>query len=805
MLILISTVLIATLLYRRASLRIWTLSGIIGLLLISRLSSHSLSVLIFWWTLFLASAICFNFRSLRRKLITRHLLPLYLRLMPRLSATEEDAIAAGTIGFEGELFQGNINWHQHFQTKLSTLTAAEQAFIDGPLQELCRQIDDWAIHQHHDLPESMWAFLKKEGFFGLIIPTLYGGKGFSAFAHSEILLCLYSRSTTVATTVAVPNSLGPAELLLHYGTLDQKNYYLPRLACGTDLPCFALTGPDAGSDAGAMLDYGIVCDGVWEGENVLGIQLNWHKRYITLAPVATVLGLAFKLFDPNQRLSNQNARGITCALIPVNTPGITIGRRHLPLGAPFQNGPTQGVNVFIPLSFIIGGPEMIGHGWRMLVECLSAGRAITLPTSAISTCKTLAMVSGAYARIRRQFNTPIGHFEGIQEPLARLASNAYLYDAARRLSLSALDRGEKPAVVSAIMKYHATEAGRLAAMDAMDIHGGKGICLGPNNYLAHFHQSAPIAITVEGANILTRNMIIFGQGAIRCHPYALAELRAAQLTDPAQRLKAFDQAVFSHLGYSLSNVGRSLLLSLSAGYLAIRVPGSAQVKRYGQRISRLSANFALAADVIMLSIGAELKRKESLSARLGDVFSMLYLAAATLKQFVADGSPKEDQPLMHYSCDCLLHRAEEQLAALLKNLPRRGLGLALRAFIFPLGKAQSAPSDPLQQQVALLLLSPSASRARLGRGIDQNREANNPIHLLQTTLIEVIHCEAIEKRLHQAIKDGRIRGWNYDEQISAALHVGLITQDEGQSLTQLQCLRKRVIAVDDFDANEIRS
>ncbi len=798
MITILCLVLIATLLYRRTSLRLWTVAGAIGLVLLSRLTSLSLAALIFWWTFFIAIALIFNFRGLRRKLITARILPIYRRIMPRLSETEQIAIDAGTVGFESELFRGDIQWKNHFSTPFSTLTEAEQAFIDGPVNDLCQQINDWTIsHDYYDLPESMWAFLKEHKFFGLCIPTNYGGMGFSAFAHSEILLKLYSRCTTLATTVAVPNSLGPAELLLHYGTEIQKNHYLPRLACGEELPCFALTGPEAGSDAGAISDYGIVCDGMWDGRTVLGIRLNWNKRYITLAPVATLLGLAFKLFDPDKRLSPQIERGISCALIPVNTPGITIGRRHLPMGVPFQNGPTQGLDVFIPLSYLIGGEAMIGHGWRMLVECLAVGRAITLPTSAIGATKMFASVSGAYARIRRQFNAAIGQFEGIQEPLARLASSAYIYDAARLLSLSAIDRGEKPSVVSAIMKYHATEAGRLAALDAMDIHGGKGICMGPNNYLANFYQSAPIAITVEGANILTRNMIIFGQGAIRCHPYALAELQAANLSDPKQSLKAFDQTLFSHIGYSLSNISRSLLLSLSAGTLA-RTSGTALVKRYTQKISRVSANFALAADSIMLSLGAALKRKESLSARLGDVFSCLYLAAAALKQFKTIGCPEADRPLIHYACDLLLHRAEEQLYALIKNLPNRVIGWSLQCLIFPLGKAHPAPRDNLQQQVALLLLSPNVSRSRLCRGIDQTSVVNNPIHLLNLTLNEVIRCEPIEKRLRQAIHEGRINGFRYDEQINHAAQLSIITKDEQQDLMELQCLRKRVINVDDF-------
>lgn len=798
MLALFSGILIAVLLYQQASLRIWTLVCGGCLLLLSALSHLSFPSLIGIWTLFFLVAILFNFRGLRRKLISQHLLPIYKRLMPHLSDTEAQALDAGTVGFEAEIFRGHINWAQHFNTPLAQLSAAEQAFIDGPVAQLCAQIDDWQIcHVERDLPATLWEALKTLGFFGLIIPTQYGGKGFSALAHSEILLRLYSRSTAVATTVAVPNSLGPAELLLHYGTTEQKDTYLPRLAAGVELPCFALTGPEAGSDAGAIPDYGVVGYGQWQGAAVLGIKLNWRKRYITLAPVATVLGLAFKLFDPEHLLSSQTDRGICCALIPVTTPGIHIGRRHIPLDIPFQNGPTEGVDVFIPLSCLIGGEAMIGHGWRMLVECLSVGRAITLPTSAIAATKLCASTSGAYARIRRQFNMAIGFFEGIQAPLARLAANAYWLDATRHGVLSAIDRGEKPAVVSAMIKYHATEAGRLAVCDAMDIHGGKGICLGPNNYLGRFYQGAPIAITVEGANILTRNMIIFGQGAIRCHPFVLAEYQAAQLPDRTASLKAFDRVLFSHIGYSLSNISRSLFLSLSDGYTA-RVKEHGAIKRYAQKIQRLSANFALAADAIMCCLGGELKRKEALSARLGDVFSLLYFCAATLKRFKAEASPSTDLPLLHYCCQDLLHRAATQLDALLKNLAPRWLAISLRCLIFPLGTSYSPPSDALQQQVAQLLLTPGECRDRICRGIDLTESPHNAIVLLNQTLAAVVANESLEKRLRQAIREGRVTGWLYPEQITAAAEQGLITRGEAQDLHRLNGLRAKVIDVDDF-------
>lgn len=801
MILLSSFLFILLLSYQQAPLRIWTLAGAVWLLLLSRLTSLSFLSLVVAWTVFLVIVIGLNFRGLRRKLISQYILAVYRRLLPPISDTEQQALEAGSVGFESQLFQGRIDWPKHFHTPLAQLTAKEQAFLDGPVAQLCQQIDDWRIcHELHDLPSNLWAFLKEHGFFGLVIPEAYGGKGFSALAHSEILMRLYSRSTTVATTVAVPNSLGPAELLLHYGTEAQKNYYLPRLAQGIELPCFALTSLDAGSDASAMPDYGVVCHGQWQGQETLGIRLNWRKRYITLAPVATVLGLAFKLFDPDGLLSPQKERGICCALIPVSTPGIDIGRRHIPLDIPFQNGPTQGQEVFIPLSYLIGGEAMIGQGWRMLVDCLSVGRAITLPTSAISGSKLFAATSGAYARIRRQFNTAIGDFEGIQQPLARLARTAYLFDAARLLSLSAIDRGEKPAVVSAMMKYYATEAGRMAACDAMDIHGGKGICLGPNNYLARFYQGAPIAITVEGANILTRNLIIFGQGAVRCHPYLLKEWQAAQDSDKKTALKAFDHVFFAHLGYSLSNISRSLLLSLSFGTLA-RVPGPSVIKRYGQKIHRLSANFALAADSILWVLGSQLKRQEALSARLADVFSYLYFTAATLKRFQHDGVLKEDQALVEYTCQYLLHQAEQQLWAVIHNLPIRWLKISLHLCIFPLGRQCAAPTDDLHHQIGRLLLQPSATRQRICQGIDQTPSAHNPMADLEALWLEVIRHEPLEKRLKQAIRQQRVSGWTYPQQIDQAVQSGIITRDEASSLQQLHQQRLAVLNVDDFDGH----
>jgi acyl-CoA dehydrogenase len=788
------------LLYCRARLSVCTAAACAWLLLWSRFSKASIVSLIILWTCFFLLAVLFNLRGLRRKVITEHILPIYQKIMPHMSQTEKEAINAGTVGFEAELFQGNPNWSDYLQKPLATLSAEEQAFLDNEVSELCAMIDDWQITQDLlDIPPDAWQFIKDKGFWAFVIPKAFGGKEFSALAQSEILLRLYSRSTTLATIVAVPNSLGPGELLLHYGTTEQKNYYLPRLARGEEIPCFALTSPTAGSDAGSISDFGIVCHGEFEGQTVVGLKLTWNKRYITLAPVASLLGLAFKLYDPDKILSEQSERGITCALIPTHLPGVTIGRRHFPLNVPFQNGPTQGNEVFVPLDYIIGGAAMIGQGWRMLMECLSAGRAISLPSSALGQTKMAAHVSGAYARIRKQFNRFIGAFEGIEEPLARLGATAYCLDGARMVAISAIDRGEKPAIVSAIMKYKSTEMGRMALCDAMDIHGGKGICLGPNNYLGRFYQGAPIAITVEGANILTRSLIIFGQGALRCHPCALNELLAAQLTDRKQAVKDFDRALFGHFGYTLSNVVRSFWLSITDGWL-LSTPTHGYARRYLQKISRLSSNFALVADIAMLTMGAELKRKESLSARFADIMSDLYLAAGTVKRFVSNGQLEDELPLLNYACQHLLAAAQNSLATLLRGFSNRPVAWFLRFCTMPrLGwLTYQEPSDKIRHQIAGLLTKNSATRDRLIAGIDLSPQDNNPNHLLTITLQAVLQNEAVEKRVLHALQTGQIQGLQWHEQLNDAVKKGVITTVEAENYQVMHDLRMRVINVDDF-------
>ncbi|MGD8937185.1 MAG: acyl-CoA dehydrogenase, partial [Thiogranum sp.] len=582
------------------------------------------------WLIFIPVAVVLCVPGVRRRLISTAAMRQFRRMMPAMSSTEREALEAGTTWWEADLFSGKPDWQKLLDYPRPALSAEEQAFVDGPVNELCGMIDDWKItEQLHDLPPPVWQFLKEHRFFGMIIPKAYGGLEFSAHGHSTVVMKIASRSITAAVTAMVPNSLGPAQLLLNYGTEEQKQYYLPRLASGEEIPCFALTGPDAGSDAAAMPDRGVVCRRTYAGEEQLGIRLNWEKRYITLGPVATVLGLAFKLYDPDHLLGEQEELGITLALIPTNTPGIDIGNRHFPLNQAFMNGPNRGRDVFIPLDRIIGGRARIGQGWRMLMECLADGRSISLPALSTGAGKLASRATGAYAAVRKQFKTPIGKFEGIAEVLGRIAGNAYVMDAARGLTTLAVDRGEKPSVASAIVKYHLTERMRDVIDDAMDVHGGRGICMGPRNYLARVYQAIPISITVEGANILTRSLIIFGQGALRCHPFLLKEMHAAQQGD----VQAFDRALFSHARALVGNLARAWFHGLTAARFA-RAPGEeAREAHFYRQLSRMAAVFAVTSEAALLTLGSTLKRRESLSARLGDALSHLYLASAALKRF----------------------------------------------------------------------------------------------------------------------------------------------------------------------------
>lgn len=748
----------------------------------------------------LPSLVLLNVPSLRQRYCTASLLKRFQQVMPSLSATEKEAIEAGTTWWEGELFTGQPDWQKFHHYPAPVLTQEEQTFLDGPVEILCQMVNDWEItHERADLTPQIWQYLKEQRFFAMIIEKQYGGLGFSAYAQSCVLQKLCGASAVLASTVGVPNSLGPGELLQHYGTEQQKQHYLPRLARGQEIPCFALTSPEAGSDAGAIPDNGIVCYGQWQGREILGMKLTWNKRYITLAPIATVLGLAFKLRDPNHLLGDKTELGITCALIPTQTAGVIIGRRHFPLNVPFQNGPTQGHEVFVPLDFIIGGPAMAGHGWRMLVECLSVGRGITLPSNSTGGIKVLALATGAYSRIRRQFKMPIGKMEGIEEPLARIGANAYLMGAAVNFTVSAIDSGEKPAIVSAIVKYQLTQRSQKSIIDAMDIHGGKAICMGPSNYLARAYQGAPIAITVEGANILTRNMIIYGQGAIRCHPYILTEMMAAAPSH--EDLALFDKTLFAHLGYAIHNLVNSLWLGLSAGRFN-DTPKQDETARYYRQINRLSANLAFLSDLTMLTLGGKLKRKERLTARLGDILSQLYLASAVLKRYQDEGRQRSDLPLVHWALQDCLAQGQSAIVKLLANYPYRGLAKLFSLLLLPTGRNMRGPSDELDHQVAQLLQTPSATRSRLASGQYLTRIDSNPFGLLEQALDDLLAAEPLYERLCQS--DGLQRPFMaLDKMADEGLAKQLFTEQEAQCLRQAEISRLRTIQVDDFAASQL--
>ncbi|MDO6708469.1 acyl-CoA dehydrogenase FadE [Photobacterium sp. 1_MG-2023] len=784
--------------YHRASLRTFTLV-IAATLAVGTLLDITGE---FSWLAFLVIALPLNLQAIRQKLLSKPALKAFKGVMPEMSRTEKEAIDAGTVWWEADLFRGAPDWNKLHDIPAPRLSAEEKAFLEGPVNEVCRMVNDFEItHDMADLPPEVWQYLKDKKFFAMIIKKEFGGLEFSAYAQSLVLQKLSSVSMVLSSTVGVPNSLGPGELLQHYGTEDQKNHYLPRLAEGKEIPCFALTSPEAGSDAGAIPDFGIVRKGEWQGEEVLGMELTWNKRYITLAPVATVLGLAFKLYDPEHLLGDEEELGITCALIPTDLEGVKIGRRHFPLNVPFQNGPTQGDKIFVPLSFIIGGQEMAGQGWRMLVECLSVGRGITLPSNTTGGLKTTALATGAYSRIRRQFKLPIGKMEGIEEPLARIAGNAYVLDAASSLTVSGIDLGEKPSVISAIVKYHCTHRSQRGIIDAMDIIGGKGICLGPSNFLARGYQGAPIAITVEGANILTRSMIIYGQGAIRCHPYVLTEMNAAYNEDQRQALTDFDSALFGHVGFVFSNLIRSFWLGLTDGR-GSSAPRKDATKRYYQQLNRYSANMALLSDMSMAVLGGSLKRKERLSARLGDILSQLYLASATLKRYADDGCKQEDLPLVHWGLQDALYQSEQAIDQFLRNFPSRALAGLLRVLILPRGLSRVQPSDKLDHKLAVMLQTPCETRDRLGRGQFLEAIESNPAGMMEDALKDILAAEPLYDRVCQAAGK-KLPFMQLDKVADTGLELKAINEDEAALLRRAEAGRLRTINVDDFDPQRL--
>jgi len=741
----------------------------------------------------------------RKPLITAPLLTFYTRLLPPLSETERTALESGSVGFEGELFSGKPDWDKLLGLPRPALTAEEQAFLDGPCEQLCTMIDDWdTTHVRADLAPELWDFIKQHKFFGMIVPKDYGGLGFSALANHKVIQKLASISTVVSSTVGVPNSLGPAELLMQYGTEEQKRHYLPRLADGREVPCFALTGPFAGSDATSIPDYGIVCKGQWDGKEVLGFRLTLDKRYITLAPVATLIGVAFRMYDPDGLLGGERDIGISLALVPRSVPGLDIGRRHFPLNSPFQNGPIRGKDIFIPLSQLIGGPERRGQGWRMLMECLSIGRSITLPSTASGGAKLGAVVAGAYARIRKQFGLSVGRFEGVEEALARIGGKAYAISALSQATAAAVARGENPAVPSTIAKYHCTQMAREVSTDLMDILGGKGIILGPRNFAGRAWQASPIAITVEGANIMTRSLMIFGQGAILCHPWVLKEMKAAQLPDPKQRIDAFDINLFGHIGYAISNAVRSWWYGLTAARIG-SAAGDGYTLRYFRKLNRYSAALAVMADTAMLLLGGKLKFKESLSGRLGDVLSQLYIASAMLKRYQDEAAPQGDQPLLAWAFHDAVNKIETALSGALRNFPIRPVGWLLWLVIFPLGRRAQAPSDRLGHRVASLLMTPNDARDRLANGVFTAPTANNPAGRIISYLPKVILADPVERKFLKALKTSAIEALEFDAQLDEGVKEGWITAGERTQLQELRKMTLDAISVDDFDQEELRS
>jgi len=784
--------------YNRINLLASSIAIGAGLVAYSLFGSASGFWLLILWLGFVPLTVA-NMEDFRREKISRPALAVYRKMLPSMSDTEREALEAGSVWWDGELFSGMPDWDRLMSFPAPALSDEEQAFVDGPCEELCRMLDDWDVsYRRGDLPAEVWAFIKKHRFFAMIIPKHYGGLEFSAYANAMVIAKLASRSTVASSTVGVPNSLGPAELLLHYGTDEQKDRYLPALASGDEIPCFALTSPQAGSDAAALIDTGIVCKGTWQGKQITGIRLNWNKRYITLAPVATVLGLAFKLYDPDHLIGDQDEYGITAALIPTDTDGVTVGRRHNPLSIAFQNGPTTGEDVFVPLDYIIGGQEMAGKGWKMLVELLAVGRAITLPSSAAGGSQAASWAAGAYTVLRKQFGVSISRFDGVGEALARIAGNTYIMNAAVSITSGAIDQGEKPAVPSAILKYHCTELGRKVANDTMDVHGGKAVMMGPKNYVGRAYMSTPIAITVEGANILTRSLIIFGQGAMRCHPFVLRELQAAQNENEERGLTEFDDALFSHIGYAISNTARAFFLALTHAKFS-NVPLNTPTRRYYQNINRYSAAFALASDFAMLTLGGKLKIKELLSARLGDVLSSMYLASAVLKHFENQGRRASDLPLVEWSVRTLMYQAQEQLHSFLQNFPNRPVAIMLRFFIFPRGRTFSAPSDALGRKVVDLITHSGEARNRLCQQAYTTLEPGNPLGLLQEALLLSEQMTPLEQKLRQAQKERLITSEYLGQQIDEAENAEIISKEEAARMRDYHNKVLDLLAVDDFD------
>ncbi len=807
-LLILTTITVFILAMRKSPLLYWTIaSTALSLILLAQLITDG-SLLAGLVTLLsvMASIMlgALHYRSFRRNIVIKPIYSAIRKNFPKISETEEAALSAGTVSWDAELFSGSPDWQKLKNIPPIELTQEEQAFLDGPTEQLCKLIDDWDIrHTQHDIPASVWEFIKQQGFLGMLIAREHGGLGFSAQAQSLIIGKISSRNPDIAIVVMVPNSLGPGELVEKYGTLQQKNHYLPRLAKGDEIPCFALTGPTSGSDAATMRDIGIICKQQWDGKETLGIELSWDKRYITLAPVATVLGLAFHLYDPNHLLGTEEDIGISLALVPTDHKGVEIGRRHLPSGTAFPNGPTSGDKVFIPMSWIIGGQQQLGKGWLMLMECLSTGRAISLPATSTAAVKTTLRHSTAYATIRKQFGLSIGKMEGIEEPLARMTENAYLVEAARAMTASLVNSGEKPAVISALLKYQSTEKMRQSISDAMDIHGGKAIIDGPSNYLQSAYQAVPVGITVEGANILTRTLITFSQGALRCHPWLLKETRALQHKSRIQGIKQFEEALGGHLAYGLSNFFGALFHNLTGGWLAYAPPKQEHTAKWYRQLDRSSKSFALVTDLTVGILAGNLKRKQKISGRLADALSELYFLSAILKRFEDDGQPKEDLVFVNYCAQNCLYRFQEALRGVIDNFPVRPARILLRLTVFPLGARRIPASDHDGHKIVRAASLPGEARDRLTRHMFLSDDINDPTGILEHTMCKVIATEEMTKKIERAVRDGIISRNHTNDWFGEAVSKGVLNPNEAKQLRELETLVHKVISVDDFDVGAV--
>jgi acyl-CoA dehydrogenase len=788
-----------------AAVGVLTLIGQSGALSGPEAAGHGASILSWLaWLPFVALALL-SIPSLRRSLVVAPVFDKVRTILPKVSDTEAQALEAGTVGFDAEIFSGSPDWNKLQSIPPIQLSAEEQAFLDGPTHQLCAMINDWQVrHSLREIPEEIWDFVKKNGFLGMLISKEHGGLGFSPQAQSLILGKIASRSPDVVTIVMVPNSLGPGELIEKYGTDAQKHHYLPRLAKGEEVPCFSLTGPTSGSDAATMRDIGYVTRGAYQGKETLGVRLSWDKRYITLGPKATLVGLAFRLFDKDNLLGKGEDVGITLALISADHPGVNIGRRHLPSGAAFPNGPNWGNDVFIPIDWIIGGEKMAGNGWRMLMECLSAGRAISLPSSATAGAKTVLRVTSAYARIRKQFGLPVSRMEGVEEPLVRIIETAYVNEAARAMTAAMVSRGEKPSVISALMKYQTTEKMRRAVNDAMDIHGGRAICDGPSNYLQSAYQMVPVGITVEGANILTRTLITFAQGALRSHPYLYKEVQAAQDPDRERGLDAFEAAFDNHIAFSLSNATGAFVHNVTGGALASAPEHAQRMSNWYRQLARASRSYAFVADLTVALLGGGLKTKQKITGRMADALSELYMLAATLKRYDDDGRPAGDEHIVTLAAKNALHRFQEAIGGTIDNFPAQWARPLMRAVVFPLGRRFKPASDALGHKVAKHALQPGEERDRLTRHIFISKDVNDPTGILEVTLEKVIAAEPAEKKLEKAIRDGLVRRYHGVDWFADAEAKGVLTAAEAEQLREVETLVARVIAVDHFDPAELK-